>query len=201
VIDENGVDYTIQPAAEKRQPGRPSLPHYDFCHRVYGRCKKFWGTPAKNTGIMRTHPGIVFAPHPFLLPQTKFREVPMPRRSDADVSTITRREFTLESALALLSTVVVTVSGCDDDSTPTTPSTPPSNVSGTISANHGHTAAIQGAQISAGTAFSLNITGTATHPHTVDITQGDLMALQNRQTVTKTSTTDSGHSHMVTFTP
>ncbi len=60
---------------------------------------------------------------------------------------------------------------------------------------------ITGAQISAGTALSLNITGTATHPHTVAIAQADLMALQNRQAVTKTSTTDNGHSHMVTFTP
>ena len=125
----------------------------------------------------------------------------MSRHSDADATTITRREFTLESALALLSTVVITVSGCDDDSTPTTPSTPSSNVTGSISANHGHSAVIDGARISAGTAFSLDIRGTATHPHTVDITQADLMALQNRQTVTKTSTTDDGHSHTVTFTP
>jgi hypothetical protein len=127
----------------------------------------------------------------------------MTLRSNADATVITRREFTLESALALLSTVAITVSGCDDDSppTPTTPSTPPSNVTGNISANHGHTAVIDSARISAGTAFSLDIRGTATHPHTVDIAQADLMALQNRQTVTKTSTTDNSHSHTVTFTP
>jgi hypothetical protein len=127
----------------------------------------------------------------------------MTLRSNADATVITRREFTLESALALLSTVAITVSGCDDDNppTPTTPSTPPSNVTGNISANHGHTAVIDSARISAGTAFSLDIRGTATHPHTVDIAQADLMALQNRQTVTKTSTTDNSHSHTVTFTP
>jgi hypothetical protein len=128
----------------------------------------------------------------------------MSRRNGADAATISRRAFTLESALALLSTVAITVSGCDNDndSTPTTPSTAPtSGVTGNISANHGHTAVIDGARITAGTAFSLDIRGTATHPHTVDVAQADLMALQNRQTVTKTSTTDSGHSHTVTFTP
>jgi hypothetical protein len=124
----------------------------------------------------------------------------MPPRSDADATTITRREFTLESALVLLSTVVITVSGCDD-STPTAPSTPPSNVTGSISGNHGHSAVIEAARISAGTAFSLDIRGSATHPHTVNVTQADLMALQNRQTVTKTSTTEDSHSHTVTFTP
>ena len=123
----------------------------------------------------------------------------MSRRTDAD-ATITRREFTLESALALLSTVAITVSGCDDDSTPTTPTTATS-VTGNVSANHGHTAVIDAARITAGTAFSLDIRGTATHPHTVDIAQADLMALQNRQTVTKASTTDNDHSHTVTFTP
>lgn len=125
----------------------------------------------------------------------------MSQRTNADATTITRREFTLESALALLSTVVITVSGCDDDSSPTTPGTSPSSVTGNVSANHGHTAVISAAQITAGTAFSLNITGTATHPHTVDIAQADLMALQNRQAVTKTSTTNDAHSHSVTFTP
>jgi hypothetical protein len=126
----------------------------------------------------------------------------MSQRTEADATPITRREFTLESALALLSTVVITVSGCDDSNPPTAPnSTPPSNVTGSISANHGHTAVISGAQISGGTAISLDITGTATHPHTVAVAQADLMALQNRQTVTKTSTTESGHSHTITFTP
>ena len=125
----------------------------------------------------------------------------MSQRTEAEATTITRREFTLESALALLSTVVITVSGCNDQS-PTTPSsTPPGNVSGNVSANHGHVAEITGAQITAGTALSLNITGTATHSHTVEVTQADLMTLRNKQAVTKTSTTENGHSHMVTFTP
>ena len=35
----------------------------------------------------------------------------MSQRTETDATTITRREFTLESALALLSTVVITVTG------------------------------------------------------------------------------------------
>ena len=123
----------------------------------------------------------------------------MSQRFDTDATTLTRRQFTLESALALLSTVAITVSGCED--TPTTPTTPPATVSGNISANHGHTAVIDGARISAGTAFSMDIQGTAPHQHTIEVTQADLMALLNRQTVNKTSTTDASHSHTVTFTP
>ena len=35
----------------------------------------------------------------------------------------------------------------------------------------------------------------------VEVTQQDLRNLQNRQAVAKTSTTDNGHQHGVTFTP
>lgn len=115
---------------------------------------------------------------------------------------VTRREFSLKAALALLSTVVITVSDCgsSNNSTPTQP-TPVADVNGTISGNHGHKATITSAQITAANAISLNIQGDATHPHTVDVSQAELRSLQSRQTVTKTSTTDNNHSHTVTFTP
>jgi hypothetical protein len=117
---------------------------------------------------------------------------------------IGRREFTLESALALLSTVVITFdSACGGKNTTTTPTTPTpvGDVTGTISANHGHTAVATGAQITAGNAVSLDIRGMASHQHTVELTQADLRSLQNRQTVAKESTNDNGHMHTVTFTP
>jgi hypothetical protein len=114
---------------------------------------------------------------------------------------VTRREFTLQSALALLSGVVITVEGCGGSkSNPTTP-TPTGDVSGSISANHGHIAVIAAAAVTAGNAIALDIQGTATHPHTVSVTQADLRSLQSRQAVTKDSTTDAGHQHSVTFTP
>ncbi len=120
-------------------------------------------------------------------------------------SSLTRREFTLEAALAILAGCVITISdtGCGSSTTTPTP-TPlpiPSDVTGTVSANHGHVAVITGAQITTGSAISLNIQGGATHNHTLSISQADLTSLKNRQTVASLSSTDNGHMHTVTFTP
>jgi hypothetical protein len=123
------------------------------------------------------------------------------RRDSAAHDIVTRREFTLQSALAILSGVVVTVSGCDDDSPPTNPTV--SDIQGNVATNHPepHVVTVTGAQITAGNAVTLTLTGTSTHTHSVELTQGDLGTLRNRQPVTKTSTTDGAHSHGVTFTP
>jgi hypothetical protein len=118
----------------------------------------------------------------------------------------TRREFTLEAALAILGGCAITISdACSKSSTSPSP-TAPADVTGVISANHNHSAMITGAQITAGTAFTVNIQGTAAHPHTLAITQADLTALKSRQAVTKESTTDfsntfGNHAHTVTFAP
>ena len=115
---------------------------------------------------------------------------------------LTRRQFTLDAALALLAGCVITVSEACSGKTPTTPTAPPSDVSGTISANHGHAYTITGAQITAGAAIvSVSIMGTATHPHTISVSQNELVTLKNRQAITVTSSTDNGHQHAVTFTP
>jgi hypothetical protein len=112
-----------------------------------------------------------------------------------------RREFTLAAAMAVLAGVAITVSGCGSDSkSPTAPSpTPPaSDKVGAISSNHGHSATITSAQFSAG-ALTLNIQGTSAHPHTVTLAASDITAIAANQRVTKDSSTDSGHSHTVTF--
>jgi len=119
---------------------------------------------------------------------------------------ISRREFTLEAALAILGACVITIAddACGSSaSTPTNPTAPPADVNGTVANNHAtpHIAIITGAQITAGSAVALNIQGQATHNHTLSITQGDLANLKNRVAITETSSTDSGHSHAVTFTP
>lgn len=116
---------------------------------------------------------------------------------------LSRREFTLEAALAILAGCVITVTdvACGSSS-PTTP-TPvaPSDVNGTVSANHGHVAVVTGAAITTGAQVSLNIQGTATHPHTVLVSSANLTSLKSRQAVTITSSTDNNHMHDVTFTP
>jgi hypothetical protein len=123
-----------------------------------------------------------------------------------DRTSLTRREFTLETALAILGGCVITIgdTACGDSMPPTTPTPAPpasSDVNGTVSANHGHVAVITGAQMTTGSAVALDIRGTATHPHTVMVSQADLTSLKNRQASTLQSSTDNGHSHTVTFTP
>jgi hypothetical protein len=121
-----------------------------------------------------------------------------------DRHVVTRRDFTLESALALLAGVTITITGCGDDDDnspgPTSPSpTPAASVTGSVSANHGHEATISGAQITSGGALSLDIRGSASHPHTVQVSSAQLQSIGARQQVAIASSTDNNHSHTVTF--
>ena len=116
-------------------------------------------------------------------------------------ASLTRRAFTLEAALAILAGCVITVSDACGGSNTAPTATPPADITGNVAANHGHVAVITGAMITADNAVSLDIQGQATHPHTLAVSQGDLTNLKNRQPVSITSSTNSGHSHVVTFTP
>jgi hypothetical protein len=117
---------------------------------------------------------------------------------------LSRREFTREWALAMLAGVTITISGCSDSDGPTAPSqggggSTSQDVSGVVSANHGHDATVRAAQITAAGAVSLDIMGQATHPHTVALTASQVQQIGSRQQVVVTSTTDAGHQHTVTF--
>jgi hypothetical protein len=120
-----------------------------------------------------------------------------------DPRSVTRREFTLEAALAILAgcVIAITETGCGGYSDPGPSPMPVGDVTGTISANHGHSATISSAQITAGNAITLDIRSQADHPHTVAVSQANLATLNGRQSVTITSSTDASHSHSVTFTP
>jgi hypothetical protein len=119
---------------------------------------------------------------------------------------ISRREFTLEWALAMLAGVAITITGCSSDKTssPTPTPTPgggaaSSDVTGVVSANHGHIAVVTAARINAAAGFDLDIMGNATHPHTVTLTAGQVQQIGARQTVAVVSTTNESHNHTVTF--
>jgi hypothetical protein len=119
---------------------------------------------------------------------------------------LTRREFTVESILSLLAGVTITVTGCGGyTSSPTAPTTTPpgttstQDVSGAISANHGHVATVTSAQITGANAVSLNIQGTATHNHVVSLTADQIRAIAARTQVAVQSSNDADHVHMVTF--
>ena len=119
---------------------------------------------------------------------------------------LSRREFTLEAALAILAGCVITITDAacgSSNSTPTTPTAPPADINGVVAANHAqpHAVVITGATITAGNAVTLNIQGQSTHNHTLSVTQANLTSLKNRTAVTITSSNDNSHMHDVTFTP
>jgi hypothetical protein len=123
--------------------------------------------------------------------------------------TLDRREFTLAAAMAALSGVAITISACGGGSSPTASTPPPtptpappaaaSDKTAVIGSNHGHAGTITAAQLTAGGVLSLNIQGTASHPHTVDLTAADISSVAASQRVSKESSSDNGHSHSVTF--
>jgi hypothetical protein len=125
-----------------------------------------------------------------------------------DDETLSRREFTRESVLALLSGVVITITGCGSDSSSVTgPSSggggggggAAGGVNGVVSANHGHIATVSDAEINAANDVSLDIRGNADHTHSVNLTGAQLTQIGNGQQVATTSTNNDGHNHRVTF--
>ena len=115
---------------------------------------------------------------------------------------LTRREFTVDSLLALFTGVAITVStaacGGDDD-----PTGPDGSRAGTVDANHGHSAVVTAAQITAGNSVTLTLAG-SDHTHTVDLTGAEVVQIGNGTRVTKTSTSNASaafgaHAHTVTF--
>jgi hypothetical protein len=122
-----------------------------------------------------------------------------------EIQKIDRREFTAASVVALLSGVAITLSGCGGgSSSPAAPS--PSNGTsssgdrtGAVSANHGHTAVLTSAQVSAANAVTLGIQGSSNHPHSVELSSAEVQQIGNGQRVSKTSSNNDAHTHTVTF--
>ena len=124
-------------------------------------------------------------------------EVPV-SKSKKMITAWSRREFTSTSLLALLSTVPITITGCGDSSNPMAP-TGTGDVTGVVSANHGHVAVLTAAQLMGEAEISLDITGSSGHAHTVTITVAELDQIANGARATKISSFDAAHSHAVTF--
>lgn len=114
---------------------------------------------------------------------------------------VTRREFSRESLSALFAGVLVTVSACNDRG-PTAPSD--GARVGSVSANHGHVATVTSVQITAGNDVVLDIRGGADHPHTVELSAGEVQQIASGARVSKSSSTNASsstaaHQHTVTF--
>ena len=120
-------------------------------------------------------------------------------------TTFDRREFTVAAVLAALSGVTITISSCGGGggggvTNPNpTPSLGPGDKGGSISGNHGHTAVITAAELTAGGAVNLNIQGQAAHPHFVQLSGAEVTQVSQGARVSKSSSTDDGHNHTVTF--
>ena len=117
---------------------------------------------------------------------------------------IGRREFSRSAVIALLSAATITIADCGgggsgNPSPSPSPTPTPGDVAGTVSANHGHTAIVTAAQITAANAVSLDIRGSATHPHSLELSAAEVEMIGNRQTVSKASSNNEGHGHTVTF--
>jgi hypothetical protein len=118
---------------------------------------------------------------------------------------IGRREFSRQAVVAILSAATITIVDCGGggDSSPAPSPSPNPNpggdVAGAISGNHGHTAVVTAAQITAANSVSLDIRGTADHPHTVALSAAEVGMIGNGQSVSKSSSNDDGHTHTVTF--
>jgi hypothetical protein len=130
----------------------------------------------------------------------------MPELTDTpDLSLLDRREFTLQLVLAVLSGATITVvSACGGGGNPPSPSPSPNpggtnGITGTVTGNHGHTATITNAQLTAANAVSLDIRGGADHPHTISLSANQVMQVAARQRVSVESTNEVAHTHTVIF--
>jgi hypothetical protein len=123
----------------------------------------------------------------------------------SDENLLTRREFTVESALAMLAGVTIIISGCGDDDNPGSNPTPPpatGGKTGVVGSTNGHThtgADITAAQLTAGNAISLTLSTVSGHSHTVSLSQSELTQIAANTRVQTNSSTDAGHVHTVTF--
>jgi hypothetical protein len=111
---------------------------------------------------------------------------------------ITRREFTVETALAMLAGVTITISGCSDDDPSSGPSGGETGVVSNVNAHTHGGAFISDAQLAAGAAIVLTLTGSG-HTHTASLTQAEVVQIAGGTRVVTTSTTDDAHNHTVTF--
>jgi hypothetical protein len=122
----------------------------------------------------------------------------------SDQNLLTRREFTVDWVLAVLAAATITITGCggDDDSNPGTNPTPTPQTAdkvGVVSANHGHNAIVTAATLASPTTVAISMRNQATHDHTLTLTAAEVTSIAANTRVVKTSSTDDGHSHTVTF--
>lgn len=128
-----------------------------------------------------------------------------------------RKTFIQKTTMGiLLSFPAVTLLGCsgsddngnsvpdpDPDPTPTAKNCVENGTSTSVSSaqNHTHSLSVSKEDVSAGTTKTYDLSQSADHIHQVTLEANDFQALKNNpnQSITKVTSTDSGHSHNVTI--
>jgi hypothetical protein len=111
---------------------------------------------------------------------------------------IDRREFSRQALLAMLAGVTVTIAGCGSED-PAAPTAPVSDKTAVIEGNHGHVATITSAQQMAGGGVRLDIQGTGSHNHVVELTASEVTRVRFGFQVVKQSDMNRNHVHAITF--
>jgi hypothetical protein len=114
---------------------------------------------------------------------------------------MTRKEF-LRSIVGIGAGAVgvAALAGCGDDggsaidAAPNNCTVPTTQIEG----NHGHAITVSMADVDAGVAKTYDISGNGGHAHNVTVSATQFTQIKNGQTLNITSTTGSGHTHMVT---
>jgi len=115
----------------------------------------------------------------------------------SDEHLVTRRRFTFESVLATLVAATITITACTGYEMG--PSPPAGDREGVVSSNHGHRAIVTAAQLNSNSTVTIDMRYQATHNHTLTLSAAELGSIAENARVMKTSSTDDGHNHMVTF--
>ena len=111
-----------------------------------------------------------------------------------------RRKFLAFAAGSAALGALVVLNGCSSgssDSTPTTPTTY-TDKSAKVSSNHGHNFTLTAAQQQAAADAKIYSSG-GTHSHKITVGAADVAAIAGGTTWSGESSTDAGHSHVVTF--
>jgi hypothetical protein len=111
---------------------------------------------------------------------------------------IDRREFTGRALMAMLAGVTVTMTGCGSDNG-AVPSPPVTDRTAVVATNHGHAVTITAAQQMAGGNVVLNIQGTSSHDHVLELTAVEVAQIRAGLQVVKGCAMMRSHTHMVTF--
>jgi hypothetical protein len=116
----------------------------------------------------------------------------------SDQQLLSARASTVESVLAILLAATIVMTGCTGG-IDLGPSAPAGSREGVVSANHGHRAIVEAADLSSNSTVTIDLRFRATHNHELMLTPLELAAIAENGRVVKASSTTEGHSHTVTF--